>query len=90
VRNWVKDVGLTFQIKNEGMHWIFTSGDFLIEVWPPTGRLVFNKDWKRACFVTNEDQLYSAIKKALPGEEKKGEYWSRVTTLVGAEVEWLD
>lgn len=44
---WCKDNGWTFQVKNNGHHWIFSKGKTLFECWPSSAKLVRNKDWRR-------------------------------------------
>lgn len=41
-------LGATLRVTNNGHHWTFTDCDGRVaEWWPSTGKLVFDKEWRR-------------------------------------------
>ncbi len=48
-KTWADRHGFTFDVNNEGHHWIWQKGKFVAEWWPSSAKLVFNRDYDRSC-----------------------------------------
>jgi hypothetical protein len=51
VRQWAADNGLTLNVGNHGHHWKFTRDTFVVEWWPSTAKLVFDKRYREGIHV---------------------------------------
>ncbi len=75
LENWCNVVGWSFEIKNEGHHWIFqkafvsksstgfSAETFLVEWWPSSAKLVVNKQWDKGVHIHDYLQVRNFLRK---------------------------
>lgn len=54
---------ITFNVKNEGQHWMFILNQRWIEWWPSSGKFVVEKQWDRGTHVHDVEQVMILLKK---------------------------
>ena len=62
---WCAEMLVVLTIRNDGQHWLFTSGDNLVEWWPSTSKCVINKRWKSPRQVANWSKVTPVLLKEL-------------------------
>lgn len=58
---WCKERGVRLTITNNGHHWRFERGGELVEWWPSSAKLVFNKRWKQGVHAHDWNQVRAEI-----------------------------
>jgi hypothetical protein len=63
VEGWCRDRRILLQINNDGHHWIFRTAFDRAEWWPPSAKLVFNKQWSKALHAHDVMQVTTEIER---------------------------
>ena len=74
VEQWCDNRQVRFRMTNEGTHWQFLRGAMRVEWWPSNGKLVINKQYKKAQKVHSCRALLNVLNEAYPpGYEEDGD-----------------
>lgn len=68
--NWCKKNGVSFEVKNEGHHWLFIKGATKIDWWPSSAKVIFNQVWDEGIHCHDYKQLIKVIEKKFKGNNK--------------------
>jgi len=61
LRNYCRSNGLSFEIKNEGLHWQIKRGEVTIDWWPSTAKMVVNQQYDQGIHVHDITQIKSYL-----------------------------
>jgi hypothetical protein len=74
LRQDLEKLGLTLRVSNEGHHWKMTRPGLIVEWWPSTAKLVFNKAYRGGIHCHDRFQVIGLIcARRLEEKQKKNE-----------------
>ena len=47
-KTWADRHGFNLRVNNEGHHWMWEKGKFVVEWWPSSANLVLNRNYERS------------------------------------------
>ena len=69
LRQDMEKLGLTLKVTNMGHHWKMTRIGLIVEWWPSTAKLVFNKEYHEGIHCHDRFQVVSLIRSHLQATE---------------------
>lgn len=62
LENWCRSNRWTFEIKNNGHHWMFRKTGVLVEWWPSSAKLVRDKQWTNGVHIHDYLQVRNFLR----------------------------